>query len=52
MMVFPFTIMRAFRPLDLALYPDILAYLQRVGGRVACQRAMAKAEPGFAPMLG
>ncbi len=52
MMVFSFTTMRAFRPLNLAPYPNILAYLQRVGGRPAYHRAMAKAEPGFTPMLG
>ncbi len=52
MMVFSLTTMRAFRPMDLAPFPNILAYLQRVGGRPAYQRAMAKAEPGFTPMLG
>ena len=52
MMVFPFTTMRLFRPLDLEPFPNIRAYLQRVGGRPAYRRAMAKAEPGFTPMLG
>lgn len=52
MMVFPLTTMRAFRALDLAPFPNILAYLQRIGGRPGYRRAMARAEPGFAPMLG
>ena len=52
MMVFSLTTMRLFRPRDLASYPNIRAYLQRIGERPAYRRAMAKAEPGFAPMLG
>jgi glutathione S-transferase len=51
MRVFSLTTMRVFRPSDLSGYPNILAYLQRVGAREAYRRAMAKAEPGFAPML-
>jgi len=30
----------------------VKAYLARIGARPAYQRAMAKAEPGMAPMLG
>jgi glutathione S-transferase len=44
--------MRLYRAMDLSLYPNILAYLQRIGTRPGYRRAMAKAEPGFAPMLG
>jgi glutathione S-transferase len=50
-MLFPLTTMRAFVPRDLSPFPNILAYLQRIGQRPAFQRAMAKADPGFAPML-
>lgn len=51
MMVYCLTTSRAFRGTSLAAYPNILAYLQRIGARPAYQRAMAKAEPGMAPML-
>jgi glutathione S-transferase len=37
-------------PFDLAPYPSILAYLQRIAGREACQRAMHKGDPGM-PLL-
>jgi len=52
MTVFSLTTMRLFLPVDLAPYPAIRAYLARVGARPAYQRAMAKGDPGFAPMLG
>jgi len=51
MMVYCLTTSRAFRGTKLEGYPNILAYLQRIGERPAYQRAMAKAEPGMAPML-
>ena len=51
MSVFSLTTMRLFRATDLSGYPNILAYLQRVGARAAYRQAMAKAEPGFTPML-
>jgi glutathione S-transferase len=51
MSVFSLTTMRLFHPVDLAPYPSILAYLQRVGGRPAYQRAMAKGDPDLTPML-
>ena len=51
MTVFSLTTMRLFCALDLAPYPNILAYLQRVGARPGYRRAMAKGDPGFAPML-
>ncbi|MGF6529472.1 glutathione S-transferase [Paraburkholderia sp. GAS206C] len=45
------TTMRLFHPLDLTPYPNILAYLQRIGARPAYQRAMAKGDPDLTPML-
>lgn len=51
MIVFSLTTMRLFMPLDLAPWPNILAYLQRVGARPAYQRAMAVGDPGMTPML-
>jgi glutathione S-transferase len=51
MSVFSLTTMRLFRATDLSDYPNILAYLQRVGAREGYRRAMAKAEPGFVPLL-
>ena len=50
-MVFSLTTIRAFTPFDLAAFPNIRAYLQRVGARPAYQRAMAKGDPGMTPML-
>ncbi|MBI1180415.1 MAG: glutathione S-transferase [Alphaproteobacteria bacterium] len=44
-MLFPLTTMRLFVPRDLAPYPNIRAYLQRIGERPAYRRAMAKADP-------
>lgn len=51
MMVFTLTTMRSFHPLDLAPWPAIRAYLQRVAARPAYQRAMAKGDPGMALLL-
>jgi glutathione S-transferase len=51
MSVFSLTTMRLFQPLDLRPYPNILAYLQRIGARPAYRRAMAKGDPGLTPML-
>ena len=51
MNVFSLTTMRLFQPMDLAPYPNILAYLQRIGARPAYRRAMAKGDPDLAPML-
>lgn len=51
MMVYCLTTSRAFRGNKLEGFPNILAYLARIGARPAYQRAMAKAEPGMAPML-
>lgn len=45
--VFPLTTMRLFAPRDLSPYPNIRAYLRRIGDRPAFRQAMAKADPGF-----
>ncbi len=50
-MVFSLTTMRHFLPLDLAPYPHILAYLQRIGAREGYQRAMQKGDPELTPLL-
>ncbi|RZL90815.1 MAG: glutathione S-transferase family protein [Variovorax sp.] len=50
MLVFSLTTMRYFYPLDLAPYPNILAYLRRIGERKAYQLAMQKGDPGM-PLL-
>jgi glutathione S-transferase len=47
MMLFAMTTMRAFAPRDLARYPNVRAYLKRIGERPAYQRAMAKGDPGM-----
>ena len=51
MMGFNLTTSRAFGGADLAPFPNIRAYLQKIGARPAYQRAMAKAEPGMPPKL-
>lgn len=51
MSVFPLTTMRLFQPLDLGPYPNIRAYLQRIGARPAYRAAMAKGDPDLVPML-
>lgn len=51
MIVFTLTTMRYFMPVDLAPYPNILAYLQRIAQRPAYQRAMAKGDPGMSLLL-
>ena len=50
-MGFPLTTMRAFTPITLAAYPNIRAYLTRIGERPAYQRAMQKGDPKMTPML-
>jgi glutathione S-transferase len=52
MMVYCLTTSRAFRGTSIDAYPNIKAYLARIGARPAYQHAMAKAEPGMTPMLG
>ncbi len=51
MMVYGLTTSRAFRGASIAPYPNVRAYLARIGERPAYQRAMAKADPGMTPML-
>ena len=51
MMVFSLTTMRLFVPVELAPYPAILAYLQRIGSRAGYRRAMEKGDPGVPLML-
>lgn len=51
MMVYCLTTSRAFRGTSIDAFPNIKAYLARIGARPAYQRAMAKAEPGMVPML-
>jgi glutathione S-transferase len=51
MMVYTLTTARAFGG-ALGDLPNTRAYLARIGERPAYQRAMAKAEPGMAPLLG
>ncbi|WP_208510759.1 glutathione S-transferase family protein [Variovorax paradoxus] len=51
MNVFSLTTMRLFIPVDLAPYPGIRAYLQRIGERPAYRRAMAKGDPDLVPLL-
>ncbi len=45
MMTFPFTTMRLFLDYDLAPFPNILAYLERIEARPAYRKAMALAGP-------
>ncbi|WP_434388713.1 glutathione S-transferase family protein [Melittangium boletus] len=52
MIVFSLTTMRLFNRCDLSPWPNILAYLQRIGARPAYRRAMQKAEPDLTPVLG
>ena len=51
MMGFNLTTSRMFGGADLAPFPNIAAYLKRIGERPAYQRAMAKCEPGMTPKL-
>ena len=51
MNVFSLTTMRYFQPIDLAPYPNIRAYLARIGDRPAYQRAMEKGDPGMEKLL-
>jgi len=51
MMVYCVTTSRAFRNSSIDAYPNLKAYLARIGARPAYQRAMAKADPDMTPML-
>jgi glutathione S-transferase len=52
MSVFSLTTMRVFAPIELAPYPNIVAYLQRAAERPAYRSALAKGDPGFEPPRG
>ena len=47
-MFFTVTTMRQFGGVDVSSFPNLRAYLKRVGERPAYQRAMAKGDPGMA----
>ncbi len=51
MMGYALTTGRGFRQTSIEGFPNLKAYLQRIGERPAYQRAMAKAEPGVDPKL-
>lgn len=51
MTVFSLTTMRLFMPVDLSPYPNIGAYLRRIGAREAYRRAMQKGDPDLMPMV-
>jgi glutathione S-transferase len=51
MMGFSLTTMRYFLPYDFARLPNLRAYLTRIGGRPAYQRAMKKGDPGMTLLL-
>lgn len=51
MNLFPLTTGRMFVPRDLAAYPAIRAYLQRIGERPAFRTAMKKADPDMPLMM-
>ena len=46
-MFFTVTTMRQFGGVDVAGFPNLRAYLKRIGERPAYQRAMAKGDPGM-----
>ena len=51
MMLFLLTTMRVFVPFDLSSYPNIRAYLKRIGERAAYRQVMRKGDPDFTPLL-
>ena len=51
MMGFSLSTMRYFMPVDLAPYPGIRAWLQRISQREAYRRAMEKGDPGMKLLL-
>jgi glutathione S-transferase len=51
MMLFPITTMRIFAARDLEKFPNLRAYLQRIGNRPAYRRAMTRADPDLSPHL-
>ena len=51
MTVVSLTTMRLFMPYSLESYPNVVAYLKRVGSRPGYKRAMEKGDPGLEPVL-
>ena len=51
-MFFTVSTMRQFGSVDVASFPNLRAYLKRIGERPAYQRAMAKGDPGMPLNLG
>jgi glutathione S-transferase len=51
MMVFPLTTMRTPTGRSLGAFPNLRAYLKRIGERPAYQRAMKKGDPEMKPAL-
>ncbi|WP_338468223.1 glutathione S-transferase [Novosphingobium sp. ZN18A2] len=51
MMVYCLTTARAFRNASIDPFPNVKAYLARIGERPAYRAAMARAEPGMEPVL-
>jgi glutathione S-transferase len=51
MMVYGLTTSRMFRGTSIDGFPNVKAYLQRIGARPAYQRAMAKGDPEMTPLL-
>ena len=51
MMAFPFTTARHFTKAKIDDFPNIRAWLARIGERPAFRRAMAAADPGLVPLL-
>lgn len=51
MMVFPLTTMRAATKRSLSDFPNVRAYLKRIGERPAYRRAMEKGDPERKPLL-
>ncbi len=52
MMVWSLTTGRRFAEVPLDPHPNVGAYLRRIGDRPAYRAALARAEPGMAPMTG
>ena len=51
-MLFPLTTLRLFAPRNMEQFPNIVAYLKRIGERPAYKAAMAKSDPGLPSMTG
>ena len=52
MTVVTLTTIRLYMPYSLEPYPNVVTYLKRVSMREGYQKAMAKGDPGFEPVLG